>query len=175
MQAAKTGKARLFETGNKFKHMRLFAIFKLGLKAHHIEQSAERIILAQLHHGMRFHVGRMHIGQATRFHRAVAQSIATARGHNFNRQAAIEIGRVGFPLFKIGGVALDERVEESIILGFIHRAVDVIFARAARPDFIVARLIPADIHIDTVVINNRRNGIEKGQFIAARHLANLLG
>ena len=48
MQAAKPGKACNFQSWYQAKHICLGTIFQLGLKAHHIEQRAERIILPKL-------------------------------------------------------------------------------------------------------------------------------
>ena len=174
MQAAKSGEARIFQPRNKTEHIGLRAIFQLGLKADHIKQSAQRIVLAQLHHGMRFNIRIMGIGQAARFHRPVPQRIASARRHHFNRQAAIEIGRVFFPFLKIRRVAFYQRVEKSIILRLVHRAVDIVLAGATGAKLVITRLVPANIHIHAVAINNRCNRIKKRQLVAAGHFADKL-
>ena len=172
VQTTKARKTRLFKPRNKAEHIRLTGIFQLGLKPDHIEQRAKRIVLAQLHNGVRLDIRLVGIGQPARFHRPMAQRFAPARGHHLNRQTAIEIGRVGFPFFEIGGFAVEQRVDEAVILGFVHWAVDIVFARTARAQLVVARLVPADIHINAVVIDYRCNRVEKGQPVLARHASN---
>ena len=111
----------------------------------------------------------MRIGQAARFHGAVTQRFASTCRHHLDRQAPIKVRCVLFPFFEICRVAFNERIKESIILRLVHRAIYVVLAGATRAEFVIARLVPANIHIDAVAINNRRNGIEESQLIAARH------
>ena len=87
--------------------------------------------------------------------------VCAARGHHLYRQTAVEIGRVGFPFFEIGGFAVEQRVDKAVILRLIHRAIDIILARAAGAELVIARLDPADIHIDAVVIDNRRTASKR--------------
>ena len=124
MNTAQAGKFSVFQAGNLAEDLGLRAVFQLGLKADHVEQRAQRIVLAQLHNGIGFHVRIMRIGQAHRLHRSPTQSLATALGHHFNRQAAIKIRRV-FPFLEFGFRAINQRVNEGIILVFIHRAVEI--------------------------------------------------
>ncbi|MNY25352.1 hypothetical protein D3C86_1591280 [compost metagenome] len=55
-----------------------------------------------------------------------------------------------------------------MVLLFIHRAVDIVLARAARADLVVTRLIPADIHVDAVAVHDGGDGVEKGKRILTR-------
>ena len=49
------------------------------------------------------------------------------------------------------------------ILRFIHGAVDIVLAFALVP----ARGIPCDVHVDAVMVHNRRYGVEKGEAVLA--------
>ena len=106
----------------------------------------------------------MRIGQAHRLHRPVTQRFAAAFGHDLDRQAAIEIRRA-FPFLEAGLVARDQRIDESIVLRLVHRAVDIVLARTARSDLVVTGLEPADIHVDAFGVDDRRDGIEEGERI----------
>ena len=108
----------------------------------------------------------MRVGQPHRLHRPVAQRLAPALGHDLDRQAAVEIGRA-FPFLELGLVAGDQRVDEGVVLRLVHRAVDVVLAGAAGPDLVVARLEPADVHVDRVEMDDRRDGVEEGERIGA--------
>ena len=57
--------------------------------------------------------------------------------------------------------------DEGLVLRLVHRAVDVVLAGAAGADLVVARLEPADIHVDRVEMDDRRDGVEEGQRIGA--------
>ena len=57
-----------------------------------------------------------------------------------------------------------------LLLG--HRAVDVVRACAGGPRLIVARLHPGHLHIDALVQDNRRDGIEKGKRVIVRQRVN---
>ena len=52
MQAAEPSELGIAEAGNGAKNPRLLAVFQLGLKADHVEQGAELVVLAQLHDGI---------------------------------------------------------------------------------------------------------------------------
>ena len=53
VKAAQPREFCLLQAGNGAEDADLFGMFQLGLKAHHIPQSAQLIVLAQLHHRMR--------------------------------------------------------------------------------------------------------------------------
>ena len=57
------------------------------------------------------------------------------------------------------------------ILRFVHRAVDVILAFA----FVPARGIPRNIHVDAIMIDNRRNRIEESETVFAGLCHDALG
>src|SRR5262249_42138119 len=72
----------------------LLAMTQLGLKADHVVERAERIILAQLYDSVRLYVRRVRIGEPDRLHRSEAQGFGAALGHHLDRQAAFEIRRL---------------------------------------------------------------------------------
>ena len=145
-------------------------MLQLGLEADHVPQRAERIVLAQLHHGMGpLRLAR--IAQADRLHRSEAQRLRAARRHHFDRQAAFEIGRGLFPFLEIGLLAGEQRGDEGVILVGVHRTVDVVRAVA----LVVARLHPADVEIDGLAMHDGRDGVEEGERILARQRARCVG
>ena len=137
MQPAEAGKFGLFKTRDHPENTHLFGIFQLGLKAHHIIQRGQCIILPQLHDRVGFDQWIMRVGQADGLHRAMTQSFGTAFGHHLNRQATVKIG-CGFPLFKAGFFAFQQRRDEGRIFIPVHRAVDIIGTSAAGAHFIIA-------------------------------------
>ena len=98
MQAAEAGEFGVLQARDGAEDAHLLAVLQLGLEADHVEQRAELVVLAQLHHRVGLYVGRVRIGEAERLHRPVAQRFAAALGHHLDRQAAVEIGRRGFPV-----------------------------------------------------------------------------
>jgi len=175
--AVETAHARkfcFFQTGDGAQQVGLRGIFELGLKPDHVPQCPQRIVLSQLDHGIGAFAG-VRVGEADGFHRTEAQCFGTARGHYLDRHAAFEIGRVLFPLLEIGLFALEQSLDEGVILFAVHRAVDIILAVAFRPDLVPARLHPGDVHVDAVLVDNRRNGIEKGQRVLAGGRTDALG
>ena len=93
MKAAEPGELGLIEARDRPEDLYLFGMFQLGLEADHVEQAAELVVLAQLHDRVGFDPGLVRICQAERLHRAVAQRLAAALGHHFDRQAAVEVWR----------------------------------------------------------------------------------
>ncbi len=103
----------------------------------------------------------MRIGEAERLHRTVTQGLAPALGHDFDRQATVEIRRRYFEIVECNFVAGEQRIDEGVILRMRQRTIDVIRAGAAGAGFIVARLKPRHIEVDRVAVNDRRNGVEE--------------
>ncbi len=68
-------------------------MFVLRLKTDHVEQRAQLVVLPELDDRIGFCAGFVRIGQTEGFHRAMAQSLRAALGHDFDRQAAVEIRR----------------------------------------------------------------------------------
>src|SRR3984957_18517911 len=93
VHAAEAGELRPFEPRNHAEDAALLAVFELGLEADNVEQRAERIVLPELDHGIGFDLWVIRVGQPDRLHRSIAQGLAPAFGHDFDRQAAVEIGR----------------------------------------------------------------------------------
>ena len=117
----------------------------------------------------------MRIGQPDRLHRPVAQRLVAALGHHLDRQAAVEIGRVGLPILEIDLLAGQQRRDEGVVLLLRHRAVDVVGAGAAGPDLVVARLEPRHRHVDGILVHDRRDRIEERQRVLVGQLADGLG
>ena len=84
VKAAQPRELRLRKRGNGAEDAHLLGVLQLGLEADHVEQGAQPVVLAQLHDGIGFYVWLMWIGQAERFHRAVAQGLAPALGHHLD-------------------------------------------------------------------------------------------
>ncbi len=140
-------------------------MLQLGLEADHVVERAERVVLAQLHHGMGPPSGAR-VGQADRLHRPEAQGLGAARGHHLDRQAALEVGGA-LPLLELGLLAGQQGGDEGLVLRLVERAVDVVGAVAARADLVVARLEPGLLQVDAVAIDDRRDGVEEGQVLLA--------
>ena len=91
------------------------------------------------------------------------QGFAAALGHDLDRQAAVEIGRRRLEIVKCGFLARKQRIDEGVVLRARQRAIDVIGARAAGTNLVVARLKPDDVEIDRVAVHDRRDGVEEGE------------
>ena len=115
MHAAEPGELRLFQPRNHAEDAALLAIFELGLEADNVEQRAERIVLPELDDGIGLDLRIMRVGEPERLHRPVAQGLAAALGHDFDRQAAVEIGRA-LEFAELGLFRLKKRVDEGLVL-----------------------------------------------------------
>ncbi len=104
----------------------------------------------------------------------MAQGLAAALGHHFDRQAAVEIGRA-LEFAKLGLFRRQKRVDERLVLVAAHRAIDVSLGVAAWADLVVARLHPRHVHIDRMAVDDRRDRVEKGERAFAGQLADRLG
>src|SRR5260370_14575935 len=104
----------------------------------------------------------MRIGEAERFERPVPERLAAALGHDFDRQAALEI-RGRYPFVERKCFAGDQRVGERLVLVAVERTIDVIGAGAARTALVVARLEPGDREIDGLSVRDRRDRVEEGE------------
>src|SRR3546814_7406400 len=83
VQPAEPRELRLLQPGDRAEHADLLAVAQLGLEADHVEQGGERVVLAQLHHGMRSTPGAR-VGQADRLHRPVAQGVEDRKSTRLN-------------------------------------------------------------------------------------------
>ena len=144
-------------------------MLQLRLEADHVVERAQRIVLAQLHDRIGLDRRVMRVGEADRLHRSVPQRLGTALGHDLDGQAAVEIG-CAFPLLELGLLAIHQRRDEGLVLVLVHRAVDVVLAVASRPDLVVARLEPGDVHIDRLDMHDRRDCVEEGEGVRAGRL-----
>ena len=169
MQPAEPGEFGLLQTGDHAEDAGLLGIFQLRLEADHVVERAERIVLAELHDGIGF-VRRVRIGQPDRLHGAVGQRLDAALRHHLDRQAAFEIGRIGFPFLENRLLALEDRRNKSFVLFAGQRAIDIIRAVA----LVVARLEPRLREIDRFLVDDRRDRVEEGKRILARCAQNIL-
>ena len=174
MHAPEPGELRLFEPGDHAEDASLLAVFELGLEADDVEEGAERIVLPELDDRVGLDLGIMGVGEAERLHRPMAQGLAAALGHHFDRQAAVEIGRA-LEFAKLGLLRREKRVDEGLVLVAGHRAVDVSLGAAARPFLVVARLHPCHAHVDRVAMHDRRDRVEEGERALAGQPADRLG
>src|SRR5437764_14568910 len=117
----------------------------------------------------------MRVGEPYRLHWPVTQRLAAALGHDLDRQAAVEIGRVGFPLLEVGLLTRDQGVDESIVLLVGQRTIDVVGAGAARAKLVVARLKPRHRHVDRILVYDWGDRIEERQRVFVREFANRAG
>src|SRR3546814_15424703 len=69
-------------------------------------------------------------------HRAETQSFGAAFGHHFDRHAALKVRRVRFPILELGLLAVDQPLNDGVILILVPRAVDIVIAVADRPDLV---------------------------------------
>ena len=170
VQAPQPRKLGILQPRNGAEQFDLRAIFQLGLEPDHVPQRAQLVVLPQLHHSIgpaplrEFGRGIEGVIQPHALHRAIAQRFHPAFRHHFDRHAAIEIGRVLFPLLEFGLFAFHQPLVKGEILLLRHRAVDVIAALVRSIGALVpARLDPALAHVDGVAVDDRGDGIEKRQ------------
>ncbi len=174
VQAPQTRELGVLQTRDHAEDVGLGAVLQLGLEADHVEQGAQRIVLTQLHDGVGLDRRVVLVGQADGLHRAVAQGLAAALGHDLDRQAAVEIGDV-LPLLEVSLGAVQQGVDEGFVLGLVHRAVDVGRLVAAGAFLVIARLAPGDVEVDAVGVQDRRDGVEEAERFLARGLQDGVG
>ncbi len=170
VNAAEPGKLRILQPRDHLEDFLLGTVFQLGLEPDHIIQRAELVILTQLYHRMGFHIA-VRVGEANWLHRPKAQCFDAAFGHDLDRQATLEIGRILFPFLEFSFRSFEQGIDEARILLFIHGAVDIVLAGAAGTGFVIAGLIPRLVEIDAVGVDDRCNGIKKRQLILAGQAA----
>ena len=170
MDAAQPREPRVFQRRDHAKDARLLAVFELGLEPDHVPQRAQRVVLAELHHGIRTPPG-LWIAQAHGLHRSEAQSVDPARRHHLDRQAAFEVGRRLLPFVELADVALEQLGHKGAVLLLGERAIDVVRVAAARAFLVVARLQPGFRHVDGLALDDRGDGIEEGEQLLSRQRA----
>ena len=84
MNATQTRELGVLQTGDGAKDGALVAVFELGLKADHVVERAECIILAQLHDGGGFVCWVVGVGETDRFHRTIRKRFRASFGHHFD-------------------------------------------------------------------------------------------
>ena len=68
--------------------------------------------------------------------------------------------------------AFEQRSDKSLVLFFVHGAIDIISTIAAGTSLVVARLKPCGIEVNRFLVNDWCNGIEKRQRIFTGKLMN---
>ena len=174
VQTAQARELGVLQAGDHAEDLGLRPVLQLGLEADHVEQGSKRIVLAQLDDGVGLDQRIARIGQADRLHRAVPQGLATTLCHDLDRQAAIEIGDV-LPVLELGLGTAQQGVDEGLVLGLVHRAVDVGGGVAARTFLIIPRLTPGDVEVDRIGVNDGGDGVEEAQGLLARRLQDRVG
>ena len=174
MQAAETGELGVLQAGDHAEDLGLGPVLQLGLEPDHVEQCAQRIVLTQLDDGVGLDHGVARIGQADGLHRAVAQGLAAALGHDLDGQAAVEIGDV-LPRLELRLRAVQQGVDESLVLGLVHGAVDIGGGVAAGAFLVVARLPPGGVEIDAVGVDDGGDGVEEAEGVLAGQLQDGFG
>ena len=170
MEAAEPGELRLGQAGDHAEDVGLDGVAQAGLEADHVVERAQRIVLAELDDGMGLDRRVARIGEPDRLHRPVAQRFAAALGHHLDRQAAVEIGDP-LPVVVLVRLAGKKRIDEGVVFGLVHGAVDVVGAAAAGAGLVVARLEPGDVHVDRIEMDDGRDGIEEGERLLAGEIA----
>src|SRR5436853_3200998 len=112
VQSAEADEFGMREPRNGAENALLWTVFQFGLETDHIVERAELVVLAKLYDGVGFCQRIMRVGEPYRLHWPVTQRLAAALGHDLDRQAAVEIGRVGFPLLEVGLLTRDQGVDE---------------------------------------------------------------
>lgn len=77
-----------------------------------------------------------------------AESLVPLR-HNFNRHAALEVGRVLLPVLELGLLGIDERLHERLILLLVEQAVDIVL-----PALVPACGHPTGVHVYAVAVDD---------------------
>ena len=131
--------------------------FSLVWKPTMFHKRAERIVLAQLDDRIGPAAGAR-IVEADRLHRPVAQRFGAALGHHLDRHAALEIGRVLFPVLERLLSPSISAATKSSYCGLVERAVDVVLAA-----LVPARGHPGDVHVDAVAMDDRSDRVEEGE------------
>src|SRR5205085_10283787 len=111
LQSSEPDEYGMLEPRNGAEDALLRTVFQFGLETDHIVERAELVVLAKLHDGVGFCQRIMRVGEPYRLHWPVTQRLAAALGHDLDRQAAVEIGRVGFPLLEVGLLTRDQGVD----------------------------------------------------------------
>ena len=96
----------------------------------------------------------------------MAQGLDAAFRHHLDRQTAIEIGNV-LPVLELSLGTVEQGLDERVVLGLVHRAVDVGGGVASGAFLVVAGLAPGLRHIHAIEVNDGGDGVEEGQGVLA--------
>ena len=136
----------------------------MRLKAHDVVERARGIVLAKLHDGMRAHA-RLRVFEADGLQRAEEQRAFPARSHDLDGHAALEEHGL-FKTVQLRCFRRRQRLPESAVLFFCHRAVDV-----GRLALAVARSAIGLRHVDGFERHDGSRRIVKVKGRIAHHLA----
>src|ERR1035438_4269200 len=124
MNLAEAQEARILKPGNQAQYAGLLAKFEMVLESDQVVAVGAQILLAQLHHGPGGLAGAG-IAQADWLHGAEAEGVAASPGEDLDGQAAFEVLQL-LPLFGLGGLGGQQRIEKTVELLAVHGAVDVV-------------------------------------------------
>ena len=151
------------QRGNHRKHALLLRKLEARLKADQIIDRAQRIVLSELHNGVRL-FARLRVFEADGLHRAVAERILAPARHDLNGHAALEDVLV---LKAMHGRFLGslQCFHKGDILVFFHRAVDII-----RISAVIPRGEPRLFHVDRRECNEGRSRVKKAHVFLATEI-----
>src|SRR5579883_2144984 len=100
MQPTEPGEYSMLEAGDHSENARLLSMFKLGLKADHVPKRTQGVVLPELNDSVG-RSARARVRKANRFHRTIPQGFGSTLRHDFDWQAALEIGRRALPVLEL--------------------------------------------------------------------------
>ncbi len=153
-----------FETRNHPQHARLVAKFHVVLEADQVEAPRAQILLPQLHHGVRPSAGAR-IAQSHRLHGPEAQRLPPPPRQFLDRQAGFEERRAVLCNVRGDGLGLQQRVDETLVLIAVQRAIQIVAGRIHR--LAVARSPESYARVHRIGVDNRADGIVKVEAFGA--------
>ena len=140
---------------NHVEHALLLSKGEVRLEAYEVIGGALAILRTKLHRRPR-PAAASGIGEPNGLHRTEARRIATSAGNLLDRLARLEKIAL-LELFGHHAIGAKKRIDEGLVLLFIHRGVEVV----ALPFLLIARLREQHVGIERRRIDDGRRGIEK--------------
>ena len=162
MDAAQPGEAGVLKSGDHAEDLGLRAVFHLRLEADDVVQRSQGVIPPKLDHRVGFFPRLVGVRQPDRLHRAVAQGVAAALGHDLDGQAAVEIAR-RLALAELGLLGGQKGVDEGVVFVARHGAVDIGGPLLLGLALVIAGLPPGHAHVDGVGMDDGGDGVEEGE------------
>src|SRR5687767_3767402 len=153
-------KLGVLKTGYQSQHARLLAVAKMVLETDEPERIGHQILLPKLNACIRFFTCPW-IAQALWFHRTKAQSFHASPGDLLDRQTRFKPARF-LEAFQRHRLSHEQFVDERLILGAVHRAIDVIVAT-----LIVSGRLERDRHVDRIGRYDRCDRVVKIELVVA--------